>query len=207
MLISFILLPTLAGHRIQELKSPFLSRQPPEGAPEPRNRPGEVRMAPGRGRMRRAANLSQDLCTKRFFFQKGWRASPAGEPSLQPGTRSLLYPPCPSAKTPMWPGHDTVLCKPEATLPAPGAVLARERPQQQPKARDCHGNTCAIISLLTDGIHFQQHNFKTALQCSGQAPPTAPLENANALFLDAALKFLRIFEDTPHLLLQEMTVQ
>lgn len=92
-------------------------------------------------------------------------------------------------------------------LPAPGIVLARESPQPQPKAWDCHGNTCAIISLLTDGIHFQQHNFKTALQCSGQAPPPAPLENANALFLDAALKFLRVLRDTPHPLLQEMTVQ
>lgn len=70
--------------------------------------------------------------------------------------------------------------------------------------RTAMGNICPIISSLTNVIHFQQENFKTALQ---QAPPTAPLENANVFFPDAFLKFLHIFKDIPDLVFQEMTVQ
>lgn len=65
-------------------------------------------------------------------------------------------------------------------------------------------NICPIISSLTNVIHFKQENFKTALQ---QAPPTAPLENANVFFPDAFLKFLHILKDIPGLMFQEMTVQ
>lgn len=72
------------------------------------------------------------------------------------------------------------------------------------KPRTAMGNICPIISSLTNVIHFKQENFKTVLQ---QAPPMAPLENANVLFPDAFLKFLHLFKDIPDLMFQEMTVQ
>lgn len=84
------------------------------------------------------------------------------------------------------------------------SILSMERPQLPQTAT---GNACPVISLLTNVIHFQQQNFKTAPQRSAQTPPTAPLQNADVLLLNAFLTFLHIFKDIPDLMFQEMTVQ